>query len=43
MTTMNRFEQFHSEHKPLAPLKDSELSFGSMRSFKESHKREICV
>lgn len=43
MTTMNRFEQLHSERKPLAPLKDSEWSFDFMRSFKESHKRENCV
>lgn len=43
MTTMNRFEQLHSERKPLAPLKDSEWSFDFMRSFKGSHKRENCV
>ena len=43
MTTMYRFDQLHSERKPLALLKDHEWGFDYMRSFKARHKRENCV
>lgn len=43
MTTMNRFDQLHSECKPFAPLKDREWSFDFVHSFKARTKRENCV
>ena len=43
MTTMYRFDQLHSDRKPLALLKDHEWGFDFIRSFKARHKRENCV
>ena len=40
---MYRFDQLHSERKPLALLKDHEWGFDFIRSFKARHKRENCV